>query len=398
MKIRQLEVKIINDSRGDKTLEVKLNLDGQEVSASVPSGKSKGSNEVFVLDPEFVVKKFEEIKPKLKKDFESLEEFDQFLIELDNTPNKKNLGGNLILALSIAFTKAWAKLQNLETFQLIAQISKQEAKLPLCFFNLIEGGVHVHPPAGGLPFQEYLFIPQTNSPKESLNLVQKFIKTLGKYEHGEFGKLTMGDEGGFTVPSHDPEMGLQILKECSSFAGSDLARLGIDVAASTFYHDGNYIVGSKTMSKADLLSYYQLLTTNYQLLSIEDPFAEEDWEGFGMIMKELGNNVWIVGDDLTTTSVERIKSAYDKQAVNAVIIKPNQIGSVTETITATVLAKSYGWKVIVSHRSGETFDTFIADLSVGLGADGLKSGCPLQRERLVKYQRLVEIENVLNSE
>ncbi len=394
MKVDDIQLKIINDSRGDKTLEASLILDGQDASASVPSGKSKGMSEAFVLDPELAVKKIEEIKSELERDFESLEEFDKFLIELDGTPNKQNLGGNLILGLSIAFTKAWAKLLKLETFQLVSRISKQGTKLPLCFFNLIEGGVHAQ---NSLPFQEYLFIPQTNSSKESLKLAHKFIKALARYEHGEFGKLKMGDEGGFTVPSQDPEMGFKILQEIMDMEKMDES-LGVDIAASTFFENGSYNLGGKIMDENDLLSYYKMLTKNYKLLSIEDPFAEEDWDKFSAIVRELGGKVWVVGDDLTTTNVERIKLAQEKQAANAVIIKPNQIGSVTEAIAAVVLAKSYGWKIIVSHRSGETFDTFIADFSVGLSADGFKSGCPLKRERFVKYQRLIEIESFLNSQ
>ncbi|MCL5784991.1 MAG: phosphopyruvate hydratase [Patescibacteria group bacterium] len=390
MKIGQVNLKIINDSRKEPTLEAELVVDGVQGAASVPSGKSKGSNEVFVLDPQAVIQKLDEIKPKLIRDFNSLEEFDQFLIQLDGTPKKENLGGNLILALSIAFVRAWAKLQNLETFQLISKISKQETKLPLCFFNLIEGGVHAE---NSLPFQEYLFIPQTNSPKESLNMVGEFIKALAEYEHEEFGKLKMGDEGGFTVPSKDPEIGLRILQEVMGKITGN-AKSGLDIAASTFLENDSYNVSGKIMDRDDLISYYQLLAVNYQLLSIEDPFAENDWEGFEKIMTNLGEKVWIVGDDLTTTNVESIKLAYERNAVNAVIIKPNQIGSVTEAINAAVLAKSYGWKIIVSHRSGETMDNFIADFAAGLGADGLKSGCPLQQERLVKYRRLEEIEKI----
>lgn len=392
MKINEVVVKIINDSRGDKTLEVSLTLDGKQVTASVPSGKSKGSNEAFVLDPELAIQKLEEIKLKLERDFGSLEDFDNFLIQLDGTPNKQNLGGNLILGLSIAFTKAWAKLQNMELFQLITQIAKQETKMPLCFFNLIEGGIHAQ---NSLPFQEYLFIPKTTSPRESLELVQEFIKNLETYERSEFGKLSQGDEGGFTVPSQDPETGLKILHEIIDTKKTD-AKLGVDIAASTFFKNGVYYLGKKIMGRDDLISYYKLLTANYQLLSIEDSFDENDWIGFESLVAVIGDKVWIVGDDLTTTNTERIKLAQEKQAINAVIIKPNQIGSVTETIEAANLAKSYGWKIIVSHRSGETMDTFISDLAVGLGADGLKSGCPLQNERLVKYQRLIEIEGIIN--
>lgn len=394
MKISQIDIKLIPDSRGDQTIGVDLVLDGKEVTASVPSGKSKGENEVFVLDPELASQKLEEIKPKiLEKDFNSLEEFDNFLIELDGTPNKQSLGGNLILALSISFVKAWAKLQNLEIFQLISQIAKQESKLPLCFFNLIEGGVHAK---NSLPFQEYLFIPETTSPRESLELVRDFINLLKEKESREFGKLEQGDEGGFAVPSDDPVMGLKILKEIEVSIGQKNANLGIDVAASSFFKDGNYLIGKNNYNDDSLLELYRRIIDEYGLFSIEDPFSENDWNGFNAITRELGGKVWIVGDDLTTTNVERIKLAQEKQAANAVIIKPNQIGSVTETINAAVLAKNSGWKIIVSHRSGETFDTFIADLAVGLGADGLKSGCPLQKQRLVKYERLVEIESKLN--
>lgn len=374
MRVGGIQLKIINDSRGEKTLEASLTLDGIEASASVPSGKSKGSNEAFVLDPELAVAKLEEIKPKiLEKDFNSLEEFDQFLIQLDGTNNKQNLGGNLILVLSIAFTKAWAKLQNLEIFQLIAQISKQNTELPLCFFNLIEGGVHAK---NSLPFQEYLLIPQTNSPKQNLETAISAINILKGKIQSEYGQINFGDEGGFTVPSDDPLKGLQLLQ---NFEG----KIGLDIAASS-------------MPQKQSIETYENIVADFPVLSIEDPFEEGDWENFAELTTKIGSKVWIVGDDLTVTNVERIKLAKKREALNAVIIKSNQIGSVTEAIAAANLAKSYGWKIIVSHRSGETFDTFIADLSVGLGADGFKSGCPLQKERLVKYQRLIEIEGILN--
>ncbi len=382
MKVSDIQVRIIDDSRGEKTLEADLTLDGQRATASVPSGKSKGTNEAFVLEPELAVQKLAEIKSKiLEKEFNSLEEFDHFLIELDGTARKENLGGNLILALSIAFTKAWAKLQNLELFQLIARLSKQEAKLPLCFFNLIEGGVHVpHHPVqdfARLPFQEYLFIPQTNSPKQSLEKVTSAINLLKEKIQNEYGRINYGDEGGFTVPSDDPLKGLQFLQNLEG-------KIGLDIAASV-------------MPQKPAIEQLKKITDDFPVFSIEDPFAEEDGENFTGITGEIGGKVWIVGDDLTTTNVASIKLAQGWQAINAVIIKPNQIGSVTEAIAAAVLVKSYGWKIIVSHRSGETMDTFIADLAAGLGADGFKSGCPLQRERLVKYQRLIEIEAIFPS-
>ncbi len=392
MKIDDIKLKVISDSRGHDTLEVTIRSGCLSGSASVPSGKSTGATEAVVLPPVKALEKTSWLVSQFKDhDFITLDQFDHLLVTLDGTEQKSNLGGNLTLALSMAFARLLARSGNLELFELLGKISGiREPKLPLCFFNLIEGGVHAR---NSLPFQEYLFIPQTDSPKESLDLVQEFIKLLAEYEHEEFGKLPMGDEGGFTVPSKDPEMGLKILHEVMNKVKEN-AKLGIDVAASTFFEDGNYRLGEKMMGREDLLSYYQLLTANYQPLSIEDPFDQEDWQGFSNLHTRCGNSVWIVGDDLVTTNIKRIKKAHELQAVNAIIIKPNQIGTISETIQAALLAKNYGWKIIVSHRAGETMDTFIADLAVGLGVDGLKSGCPLQKERLVKYERLVEIEKL----
>ncbi len=385
MRINNIDLHIVPDSRGEDTLEVNMTSGGHNVTASVPSGKSKGKNEAAVLEPKNALEKFESIKSQiLEKDFNSLKEFDNFLISLDSTPNKENLGGNLILVLSLGFTKLLAKADGLELFEEIAKISGAKAeKMPLCFFNLIEGGVHAK---DSLPFQEYLYIPQTNSPKASLENVMLAIRNLGEKIQQKYEHLRQGDEGGYTIPSGDPMVGLEVLQ------GIGNGRISLDVAASTFFHDGLYLVGDKTMNHEQLLSYYQSLATSYQLLSIEDPFAEDDFEGFEKLTQELGDKVWIIGDDLTTTNPEKIEEAKEKNACSGVIIKPNQIGSVTETIEAANLAKSFGWKIIVSHRSGETMDPFIADLAVGLGADGLKAGCPLQEVRLVKYQRLIEIE------
>lgn len=392
MKINNIKLNIIPDSRGKDTLEVEMELDGISVTASVPSGKSTGKGEAVSLPPQQALEKIDWIKSQIKGyEFSTLDQFDNLLITLDGTEDKSSLGANLILSLSIAFTKLLAKRGNLETFELISRISGNQSKLPLCFFNLINGGAHA---VNSLPFQEYIFIPQTNSPKESLEQVMMAIKSLGEKIQKKYGQLKQGDEGGYIVPDKDPEIGLKILQEVMEEVNVK-ANLALDVAASTFYEDGKYNIGDKSMSPKELLSYYQLLATHYPLLSIEDPFVEDDWEGFTSITKELGEKIWVIGDDLTTTNVKRIKEAEGKNAANGVIIKPNQIGTLSEAIQAANLAKSYGWKIIVSHRSGETMDTFIADLAAGLSADGLKSGCPLQKERLVKYQRLIEIEGKL---
>ncbi|MDO8638930.1 MAG: phosphopyruvate hydratase [Candidatus Daviesbacteria bacterium] len=385
MKIDNINVKIILDSRSNPTLEAEMGSEGVSIISSVPSGKSTGKREAVSIAPQKALEKIDWIKSQLKgHEFATLDQFDNLLITLDGTEDKSRLGANLILALSISFTKLLAKLGNMEIYELISKISGSSVKLPRCFFNVINGGQHAK---NSLPFQEYLFIPENNSPKESLEQVMLVIKSLADQIMKKYEKLRQGDEGGYEIPEQDPKVGLEILKNIIS-AG----QMGLDVAASSFYHDGLYRVGNELMNTEKLLSYYQLLTPNYELLSIEDPFSEDDWEGFEKITKDLGEKTWIIGDDLTTTNVKRIKEAYEKNAINGVIIKPNQIGTITETIMSANLAKSYGWKIIVSHRSGETMDTFIADLAAGLGADGLKSGCPLQKERLVKYQRLIEIE------
>ena len=251
--------------------------------------------------------------------------------------------------------------------------------------------MHSGDPSTSPPFQEHWFIPRTNSPKESLNQALIFIKALGEKIQTKYGKLQMGSEGGYVVPSKDPEEGLKILQEVIEEEQFD-ADLGLDCAASTFLNNGSYNLGGKIINSDELLSYYELLTKNYQLFAIEDPFAENDWESFSKITEKLGEKTWIIGDDLTTTNVGRIKEANQKKAINAVIIKPTQIGTVTETLQAANLAKKMGWKIIVSNRGEETADHFIADLAVGLSADAIKSGCPLQKERLVKYERLIKIE------
>jgi enolase len=391
MKIDTINLNLIPDSRNQDTLQVEMKSGDLAAIASVPSGKSTGSSEAHVLEPHQALEKFAQIEGQIRSlDFSTVEQFDSYLINLDGTADKSNLGGNLLLALSIGFTKLLAASRKLEVFQLISEITGVKPNiLPLGFFNLIEGGLHAK---DSLPLQEYLYVPQYHSPSQNLNTAVIFVKVLGDNIQKHFGELKYGDEGGYTVPSDDPLKGLELLQETWQMTGQDKAKFSLDVAASSLVKDGSYHLGEKSTNGPELLDFYRQVVLNFDILSIEDPFDEDDWDGFEKITEELGDRIWIVGDDLTTTNPERVKMAQDKKAANAMIVKPNQIGTVTETIKAAQLAKSYGWKIIVSHRSGETMDTFIADLAVGLSADALKAGCPLQKERLVKYQRLVEIE------
>lgn len=389
MKINAIDTKVILDSKGRDTLEARMEAEGISVTASVPTGESTGKNEAKLVKPKKALEKVKWIYSQIKDhDFNSLEQFDGLLNTLDGTADKSSLGANLILSLSLSFTKLLAKKNGMETYQLISKISGSLPALPLCLFNIIEGGVHAR---DSLPFQEHWFIPKTHSPKKSLAEVLDVLKRLEGEIKQEFGEVRVGCEGGYIIPSKGILDGLNLLAKVKKVSGAD-ADLGLDCAASTFFEQGKYLLEEKLISREQLLRIYKKIVDEYPMLAIEDGFAEEDWDGFRQMTKDLGEKVWVVADDLTTTNPAIIKKVAETGAANAVIIKTTQIGTVTETTQAANLAKSYGWKIIVSNRGAETMDDFIADLSVGLGADGIKSGCPLQKERLVKYQRLVEIE------
>jgi len=256
MQIDDLRLKIISDSRGNPTLEAEMESGGVSVISSVPSGKSTGRGEAVSIAPEKALEKINWIKSQLRgHEFATLDQFDNLLMTLDGTVDKSRLGANFILALSISFTKLLAKKANMEIYELISKISGSQTKLPRCFFNVINGGLHSK---NSLPFQEYLFIAKNNSPKKNLEEVMMVIKNLADQIMKKYEKLRQGDEGGYEVPEKDPEVGLKILKSVL-----ENSQMGLDVAASSFYHDGLYKVGDEPMNTEKLLSYYQLLTTNY---------------------------------------------------------------------------------------------------------------------------------------
>ncbi|MDO8638717.1 MAG: hypothetical protein Q7R43_04015 [Candidatus Daviesbacteria bacterium] len=392
MKILSFRLKIIQDSRGQDTLEAEMKNGDLKSVSSVPAGKSKGKLETTTIEPKAALKKLKTIKQEiLGHDFSSILEFDSLLKQLDGTKGKTNLGGNLILVLSMAFTKLFAKSNNLETFELIAKtMGKSPSKFPYLYFNLIGGGLHAKK---SLPFQEYLLVTKFVSPLKGLNYAKGLVEKLKNDIRKNFKEVRMGDEGAFAINTDDPKVGLNVLQRNIDDRNVSLA---LDVAASSFYQNDNYQIGQKILSSDDLLNYYEKLVEEFSLISIEDPFAEDDRAAFIKICKRLKNKIWIIGDDLTVSNPALIKKAKKEKCATGVIIKPNQIGSVSEVLKAVKLAQSYGWKIIVSHRSGETFDDFIADLAYGIGADGLKSGAPTQEQRLVKYNRLIEIERSLN--
>ncbi|MCX6722122.1 MAG: phosphopyruvate hydratase [Candidatus Staskawiczbacteria bacterium] len=404
-KIKSIIAREIKDSRQNPTVEVELETEKGVFIASVASGASTGENEALELRDadgkgvSLAIKNINKIiAPKLKgKDVVNQQELDELMISLDGTENKSKLGANAILPVSMAICRAGAGSKKVSLYKYIAELSgKKVGAIPLPMFNVLEGGAHVHSEKH-LDIQEFIIIPQNETFAENLVSCSKIFQKLEELCKKDFGLVEFGDEGGFALQISKTEQALYLLKNAID---GEKANIALDCAASQFYNTsagsvGKYNIDGRELTKAELLEFYEELVKSFSIISIEDPFSEEDWQGFESIAKQLGKKITVVGDDLTTTNIERIKEAHIKSACNGVILKLNQIGTVSETIKASNLAKSFGWKTIVSHRSGETMDDFIADLSVGLGADYLKAGSPTKPERMVKYQRLLQIEEEL---
>lgn len=401
-KIKSVIAKEIQDSRGNPTLEVAVETDKGEFYDAVPSGASTGKNEALELrdaDGRGVsqaIKNVNEIiAPKIKgKDVLNQQDVDRFLIDLDGTKNKSKLGANAILGVSMAVCRAGSAAKKVPLYKHIAELAGNQSKLfiPLPMFNLFEGGVHTDRDTG-MRVQEFMAVPQKNSMAENLVICNRVFKNLKEILEKNYGEVAMGFEGGFEAPFSKTDQALYAFKNA---AGEDDVKIALDVAASEFYKNGKYNFEGREITRQELLGVYKEFVNSFPIISIEDPFSEEDWNGFEEITKELGGKIAIVGDDLTTTNIKTIKEAHNKHAINAVLIKLNQIGTVSETLDAIKMTKSFGWKAIVSHRSGETMDDFIADLAVGAGAGFIKSGSPAKPERMVKYNRLMEIEKELS--
>ncbi|MCX6724388.1 MAG: enolase [Candidatus Staskawiczbacteria bacterium] len=410
-KIKSIIAKEIKDSRGNPTVEVELETEKGSFIASVASGASTGENEALELrDPDgkgvsLAIKNVNKvIAPKLKgKDVLNQKEIDGLMIELDGTENKSKLGANAILPVSAAVCRAGAASKKVPLYSYISELSaghsyasesRSEVNVPRAMFNVLEGGAHVHSEKH-LDIQEFMIVPQKKTMAENLVLCNKIFQNLQEIIEKSFGQVKMGDEGGFAPEISKTEQALFLLKNA---IGKEDCKIALDCAASQFFKNDRYILEGQEFTDTGLLQFYEDLVKSFNVISIEDPFAEEDWNGWQLISnsKFQISNLMVVGDDLTTTNIKRIKEAHNKLACNGVILKLNQIGTVSETIEASNMAKSFGWKTIVSHRSGETMDDFIADMAVGLQADFLKAGSPAKPERMVKYSRLMEIEKELN--
>jgi len=399
LKIKSIKAREILDSRGNPTIEVELETNLGSFLASVPSGASKGKHEAVELRNKKAIKNINEvIAPKLiGKDPTKQKEIDDLMIELDGTENKSKLGANAICGVSMVVCRAGAFSQNLPLYQHVFQCNEERARyiIPKACFNIINGGIHA---GNELDFQEFMVVPQKKFFSENLRIGKEIYFKLKEILFKRYGKkgIQLGDEGGFASPIRFPEEAIELILEAAKKLNYEI-KIILDVAASQFFKNGKYQMKIGVFTREGLLRYYEKLIKNYPILGIEDPFSEDDWEGWKMANGRLPMaNFLIIGDDLTVTNPERIKEAKEKKACNAMIIKINQVGTVSEAITATKLARSFNWKVIVSHRSGETTDSFISDFAVGVGAEFIKAGAPAKKERMAKYQRLLEIEEELD--
>ena len=407
--IDSIKAREILDSRGNPTVEVEVNTEKGSFLASVPSGVSKGKYEAVELRDggrrylgmgvlKAVRNINEVISPKLKgKDVTQQKKIDGLMIKLDGTKNKSKLGANAIIGVSMGCCRAGAAAKNLSLYQYIAQLAENISflNLPIPSFNIINGGVHA---GNELDIQEFMIVPQAKSFKKSLQIASEVYHQLKKIIKKRYTDLgaNVGDEGGFAPPVQVPEQAIDlILGAVKSLGYQKKIKIILDCAASQFFTAQKYRMKIGVFTKEGLLRYYLRLIEKYPILGVEDPFAQDDWRGFQEITKKFKKKIVIIGDDLLVTNSQRIKEAYQKKACNGLLLKLNQIGTATEAIEAAKLAKSYGWKIMVSHRSGETDDDFISDLAVGIGADYIKAGAPARGERVAKYNRLLRIEEEL---
>lgn len=410
----------VYDSRGYPTVACEVTIDNTYKGlAFVPSGASTGTKEAHELRDKntsewmgkgvkCAVKNVNEVlAPALiGRDPFDQKKIDELLIELDGTEFKTNLGANAILAVSLAVCRAAANALNLETYEYIRQKLWKHDKetfygvLPLV--NVFNGGQHAN---NNVDFQEFMFVPlQPQDWHETLKIVSECFLNLQNILKKQGMSIAKGDEGGFSVDLPNVEsvfdLLMQAIKQANYIPGVDVG-IGLDIAASEFYKDGLYYInqnGKKlALTTVQLLAFYEELIKKYPIVSIEDPFDENDWEGFGALTKMVNNQIQIVGDDLYCTNPKLLQKGIELQATNAILIKLNQIGTLSEALATIKLAKENGLNTIVSHRSGETEDSFIADLAIAVNAQQIKTGSMSRSERLAKYNRITYIDHQLNN-
>ena len=407
MKIKDIVGREILDSRGNPTVEVDVILDNGIIGrASVSSGASTGTKEALELrdnDNRYqgkgVLKAVSNINGSLKElligmDVEGQKKIDYKMIESDGTENKSKYGANAILGISLAVLKASALNKNTPLYKYIGE----GKDMPRPMINIINGGVHAD---NKLDFQEFMIIPKRDTIKERIRISSEVFHTLKKILKSRNLMTNVGDEGGFAPDLTNTKEALDLIvlaiKKAGYIPGVDIF-IALDVAASELYKNGKYELKgeNKILKTTELINYYEELINEYPIISIEDPVYENDWEGLAEITKKLGDKIQIVGDDLFVTNKKYLKQAIDKKIGNAILIKPNQIGTVTEMLETINLAKKNNYKTIISHRSGETEDTTIADLAVGLSIGQIKTGSMSRTDRICKYNQLIRIEEEIS--
>lgn len=406
MKIKNIIAREILDSRGNPTVEATVILeDNTEATASVPSGASTGVHEALELrDNDMhrylgkgVLKAVSNIndiiKPKLiGLDVQNQKEIDELLINLDGTPNKEVLGANAILAVSLACLKASSKCAKKELFEYIGR----GTYMPRMMMNILNGGVHAD---NGLDCQEFMIIPMHKEINENVRIGSEVFHSLKQILKTERLSTGVGDEGGFAPNINSTLEALNLIMDAikaSGYVPGKDVYLALDVAASEFYNNGVYSFEGKNRKKEQMVEFYEYIIEKFPIVSIEDGMAEDDYEGWQLLTERLGDRIQLVGDDLFVTNKKLLEVGIEKHMANAVLIKLNQIGTVTEAIETILLAKRNKYSTIISHRSGETEDTFIADFAVGLNLGQIKTGSMSRGERICKYNRLMRINEKLN--
>lgn len=417
MKISKIHAREILDSRGNPTIEVDVELEsGAMGRAAVPSGASTGSKEALELRDgdkkrffgKGVLKAVENVNKIIAsaligKDADNQEEVDKLMIDLDATPNKSKLGANAILGVSMAVLKASANDSKKPLFQYIGEKfcgkkAGDEYIMPAPMMNIINGGVHAD---NSVDLQEFMIMSVgAQSFKIALQMGAEVFHNLKKVLKKKGLNTNVGDEGGFAPILSSNKEGFEVIMEAIKISGYELGKdimLAIDAASSEFFKDGKYILKKDNLklSGEEIIGYYEKLIGDYPIISIEDGLSEYDWDNWKLLNGKLGNKIQLVGDDLFVTNPEIIKKGIDGKVANSILIKVNQIGTISETIKAVKMAQAADWTAVISHRSGETEDTTIADLAVGLGVGQIKSGSLSRSERVAKYNQLLRIEEAL---
>jgi len=409
--IKNIKARQILDSRGNPTVEADVTLEGGgKGRAAVPSGASTGSGEALELrdgDAGYyggkgVLKAVWNVNGKIAEvlvgnSAENQRQLDQFMLDMDGTENKSVLGANAILAVSLAAAKAVARQKRVPFYEYVAEMAGtvDGMSLPTPMMNVVNGGMHAD---WATDFQEYMIVPvSAGNVADAVRMGSEVFHSIGKILKGRGLATTVGDEGGYAPRTDWGNNGpLDVIVEAVEAAGYKLGEdiaIALDVAASEFYQDDHYELrtNGEWKSSSDMINWYKWMVDNYPVVSIEDGLGESDWEGWGVLTTELGGRIQLVGDDLFVTNTKILAKGIEGKVANSILIKPNQIGTLTETIEAVMMAKSAGYKTVMSHRSGETEDVSIAHLAVGLGCGQIKTGSLSRTDRVCKYNELIRI-------